>query len=107
MSKTQEQENNRLDELINNTLYNKKAVVYSLEEQRGLINFTKEELENFNKFTNEYIINIIKNNQSKLQKDIYNKKHNTKFDINSYIIKEYRKSEQEAKKINHSVENEL
>lgn len=96
----------RLGKVIN-TLYNKKAVVYSLEEQRGLINFNKEELESFNKFTNEYIINIIKNNQSKLQKDIYNQKHNTKFDINSYIIKEYRKSEQEAKKINRSVENEL
>ncbi len=97
---------NRLNKVIK-TLYDKKTIIYSLQEEKGLINFSKQEFEDFKKFSGKYINDIIRTIQSKIQKDIYDKKHNTKFNINNYTIKEYRKANYKSKEIIKSIENEL
>ena len=95
----------RLNKVIN-TLYSKKVIIYSLEDKQSLVTFNEEELKKFKAFGNKYLIDIISKEQKKLQKDIYNKKHNLEFDIDKYNIKEYRKHSVLMRQFNNSIESE-
>lgn len=97
---------NRLNKVIK-TLYDKKTIIYSLQEKQGLINFNEKEFKEFKEFSGKYLKDIVGSMQSKIQKEIYKKKYNTEFDISSYDIKEYRKNIYNSNKVIKSIENEL
>lgn len=96
----------RLNKVIN-TLYNKKVIIYSLEDKQSLVTFNENELKNFKALGNKYLIDIISKEQKKIQKEVYNKKHNSEFNINKYDIKEYRKPSVLMKQVDDSIENEM
>ncbi len=81
----------RLNKVID-TLYDKKVIIYSLEDKKSLVHFSKKELSNFKEYADKYLTSIISNKQKKIQKEAYYKKHKQEFRLDNYEIREFRKN---------------